>query len=425
VPHVIRRTGIVSGTQLAVLLALVHAVNDVLTAILGALLPTLQVRFAAGTTTLAVLVAVFSISSSVTQPMLGALADRAGPRRVAAAGVAVAAVSLSLVGVADSIPVLLGLLIAGGLGSAALHPVSTSIVGAGTTKNPGLAVGLFTAGGMAGFAAGPVVILYLVSSHGTGVTPWLMIPGLVLALGLLTLLPDWQPHGSGSLARRLFDRRAISGPVGWLTVSATLVSLVFITFTNAVPLWLVAERGAAPDAPLLGWVLGAFSLAAGLGAVLGGAVAARLGYARTTAVSLLAAVIPLVAVLVLSGNTGTLIAAAAVAGVLVYASQPLLIVAAQNAAPEAPAAAAGVVIGLGSAIAGLLYMPLGAVQAALGLTPTMVATFALLIPAAAIAYRATDANAAMRSASGAPGGLERHTSGIRRAIAGSARHGPS
>ena len=45
-----------------------------LTAILGALLPTLQARLAAGTTTLALLVAALTISSSITQPLLGALA---------------------------------------------------------------------------------------------------------------------------------------------------------------------------------------------------------------------------------------------------------------------------------------------------------------------------------------------------------------
>jgi FSR family fosmidomycin resistance protein-like MFS transporter len=391
VPHVIRRPGIVSGTQLAVFLALVHAVNDVLTAVLGALLPSLQVRFAAGATTLALLVAVFNISSSVTQPLLGALADKAGLRRVAATGVALAAVALSLVGVAGSVPVLLTMLALGGLGSAALHPVATSIVGGGTATNPGLAVGLFTAGGMVGFAAGPVLILYLVAAHGTAVTPWLMIPGLILALGVLTLLPDWQPHGSGRMVRRLLDRRVLTGPVARLTMAATLVSLVFITFTSAVPLWLVAARGVATDAALLGWTLGAFSLAAALGAAMGGALAGRLGYARTAAASLILAVLPLGAVLLFPAHAGALLPMAAAAGALLYASQPLLIVAAQNSAPQAPAAAAGVVIGVGNAIAGLLYIPLGAVQAAVGLTAAVAATFALLIPASVIAYFALKA----------------------------------
>ena len=156
-PHIVRQQGLLAGTRIAVFLALVHTVNDVLTGMLGALLPTLQERFAASTTVLAMLVAAFSISSSVTQPLMGALADRFGLRQVAGAGVALTAVSLSLIGVAGSVPLLVTLLVFGGIGSAALHPVSTSIVGGPSSKSPGLAVGLFTAGGMAGFAAGPVL----------------------------------------------------------------------------------------------------------------------------------------------------------------------------------------------------------------------------------------------------------------------------
>ncbi|MDQ4138290.1 MAG: MFS transporter, partial [Actinomycetota bacterium] len=140
--HVIRRPGILAGSKMAAFLAVVHAVNDALTAVLGALLPMLHARFAANTTTLAILVAVWSVSSSVTQPFLGALAERVGLRRVAAIGVALAAISLSLVSTAGNVILLALLLVLGGIGSAALHPVSTSIVGGGTAKHPGLAVGM-------------------------------------------------------------------------------------------------------------------------------------------------------------------------------------------------------------------------------------------------------------------------------------------
>ncbi len=384
--HVVRQPGIVSGTSMAVFLALVHAVNDVLTGILGALLPTLQVRFAASTITLALFVAAFAVSSSVTQPILGALADRAGLRRIAGLGVALAAVSLSLVGVAGSVAMLLALLVLGGVGSAALHPVSTSIVGGTSSRNPSLAVGLFTAGGMAGLAGGPILILYLISSYGTEVTPWLMLPGLVLAVGVLTLLPVWEPHGTGRLTQ-LVDRRVFGGPIWTLTAAAILVSLAFIAFSSAVPLWLVAEHGLATDAPLLGWALGIFFLAAAIGAIAGGAVGERLSYARVAFVALLSAAPVMIGVLLLPPGALTL-AAAAVAGALLYASQPLFIVAAQNAVPQSPAAAAGVVMGVGNGVAGLLYVGVGALQDIIGLAPAIALTFILLLPAAFLARAA-------------------------------------
>ena len=68
-------------------------------------------------------------------------------------------------------------------------------------------------------------------------------------------------------------------------------------------------------------------------------------------------------------------------------SQPLLVVAAQNATPQNPTAAAGVVMGLGSGLAGLLYVGVGALQALVGLPAAMTLTFALLVPAAWVAAR--------------------------------------
>ena len=386
-PHVVTRPGRLYGAPLAVLLAVVHGVNDALTAILGALLPTLQVRLDVGPATLAVLVAVFAISASASQPTLGALADRFGLRRFAAVGVGLAAVSLSLVGVAGSPALLALVLILGGLGSAALHPAAASIVGGPHVAKPGLAVGLFTAGGMAGFAAGPIVVLMLVANRGLEATVWLMIPGLLLAGLLIWLLPDYEPHSIRGTRVSVFDRSSVNRRTLALTGVMALTGLVFLTFTSAVPLWLVGERHLAANAPMLGWVLAAFSLAAGLGAVVGGVAGPRFGYSTTASVSLLGAGAMFIIMLTLPVGWPFLVAAA-LTGLLLYMSQPLLIVAAQEASPAAPTAAAGLVFGGGSGLAGLLYLAFGALQVHLGATAAILISVSLLLPAAALAIQA-------------------------------------
>ncbi|SEO16616.1 MFS transporter, FSR family, fosmidomycin resistance protein [Cryobacterium luteum] len=406
-PHVITRPGSISSMWIAMLLALTHAANDALTAVLGALLPTLEVKFSASPILLAVLVAVFSISSSAPQPVLGSVADRVGLRQIAAIGVALAAITLSLIGVAPTVLVLILLLLLGGLGSAALHPISTSIVGGAAAKNPSLAVGLFTAGGMVGFAIGPVLILYLISQFGIQVTPWLMVPGLILAMLVYLLLPDFVPHAIRRTRLRLvksaFNRQTI-----FLTLASTLINLAFLTYTSAVPLWLVNEHRIETNAPLLGWTLAAFSIAAALGAVAGGVMAPRIGGITTTVASLLAATAAFLVVLLLPAGGGTLIAGA-VAGFMLYASQPLLIVAAQTLNPNAPTAAAGVVIGIGSGLAGLLYIGSGILQGMIGLIPAMQLNFLLLIPAALIATRGLRV---LRVGHVPPGGvIHRHRAG--------------
>lgn len=381
-PHVVTRPGMLSPIRLAVLLAVVHGVNDALTAILGALLPTLQVRLDVGPATLAMLVAVFSISSSATQPTLGGLADRFGLRHFAAVGVGLAAVALSLVGPSTSTVLLVLLLAVGGIGSAALHPIASSIVAGPQTKNPGLAVGLFTAGGMTGFAAGPILVLALVATYGAPATVWLMIPGVLLAGLLWYVLPDYEPHAERGTAT-LFDRQALNARTVSLTLAMALAGVGFLTFTSAIPLWLVNNHNLAVDDPFLGWTLGAFSLSAALGAIAGGAIAPRTGPVLTAAGSLLLTSLGFAAVLLLPVGT-TMLGAAALTGFLLYMSQPLLVVAAQQASPRAPTAAAGIVFGGGSGIAGLLYLGSGALQTSFGLTAAIIINAALLIPAAVI-----------------------------------------
>ena len=70
------------------------------------------------------MVATLALAASVTQPLFGALADRGG-RLVGAAGVTVSSLLLALTGVAPSVWLLVGLMVTGGLASAAIHPAFT------------------------------------------------------------------------------------------------------------------------------------------------------------------------------------------------------------------------------------------------------------------------------------------------------------
>ena len=382
-PHIIRKPGFLGGTTLAVFMTLVHTVNDAITAILGAMLPTLQVRFDAGPTTLAVMVGVFWIASSVTQPVFGALGEDIGLRVIGCVGVLMASTFLSLIGVASELWLVFVLLVIGGLGSAALHPVGTTIAST-QASNATLGVGLFTAGGMVGFALGPVLILYLVSTYGSDATVWLAVPGLILGAGVGLLLPQWEPHPRRPL-RRLFDLRLARGPVGLLAVAGMFSALAFVTFTGSIPIWLVQEHAYSPDAPIIGWTLSAFAFAGGLGSILGGFLAPRLGPVLTIVGALLLTLCPLLAVIASEPGTALYFGAIALAGILIFVPVPALIIIAQEFVPGAPATASGMVLGLGSALAGIGYIVLGRVQEAVGLTNGVVIGFSMVVPAALIA----------------------------------------
>jgi FSR family fosmidomycin resistance protein-like MFS transporter len=75
----------------------------------------------------------------------------------------------------------------------------------------------------------------------------------------------------------------------------------------------------------------------------------------------------------------------AIAGVLIYTSSPVKVVVAQELAPTAPAAAAGMILGTTAAIAGVIYIDLGRVQQAVGLEPGIAIGFLMVVPAALVA----------------------------------------
>jgi FSR family fosmidomycin resistance protein-like MFS transporter len=93
----------------------------------------------------------------------------------------------------------------------------------------------------------------------------------------------------------------------------------------------------------------------------------------------------LLAILRLSPGTVPFFAAAALAGALIYMSIPIKVIVAQDLAPQSPAAAAGMVLGVTAGAAGVLYVGLGRLQELVGLAPGLAAGFALVLPAAALA----------------------------------------
>lgn len=382
-PHVLRNQGKLQGTGLALFLATAHAANDALTAMPGVLLPSLQARFGVGPAALALLVGTLWIFSSLAQPLLGSLGERLSLRAMSALGAALAAASFGLIGIAPSLAAIFALVVIGGIGSAALHPAAAAIAAAGGGRRS-LAVGMFTAGGMLGFAAGPVLILALVAAWGIQATPWLMLPGVALALLFMVVAPQWEPHEKRGW-RAMPELRLLAGPVGGLVLASALVMLAFLAVTSSLPLWLVAEKGLPTDAATIGWSLAAFALGASAGSLGGGWFAERLPRAPFAAVSLALAAGVLLTLPALVAESAIFYAAAVIAGALLYASNPLMIVAAQELAPESPATAAGMVLGVASALAAALYVGVGFLQEAYGLAAGMTAAFLSLLPASALA----------------------------------------
>lgn len=380
------------GYSLITLLIISHSANDAFVNFLSPLLPLIQERFTLGETFLAVLVATISLSANVLQPLFGALSDKLGKRLVASGGLLMCSALMPLIGIIPSALLLIALLAISGLGSAAFHPSASSIMRDVThkRKNKALAFSFFTAAGPLGQALAPIVVLAVVATYGLEATPWLMLPGFVLALLLYLFIPA-KPRARNQVPRKFFDFTLLKGPVGVLATAGILRSLSYVTFVNAMPLWLVAQ-GVERDAPVIGWVLATYSSAAALGVLLAGWLEPHLGRRNIIVISMLCAIIPSFLTLMLPINHGAFFIVIALASMFANAPVPLLVLAAQELVlPHAIGTASGLLMGFTWGMAGILYIGLGHLQEVWGLTPAIGLSYAFLLPAAVLAFFPTGA----------------------------------
>jgi MFS transporter, FSR family, fosmidomycin resistance protein len=379
----LRSRVVLTGPPLALLIAGAHLTNDAFTNILPVYLPTLQVRFGLGEALLATLVAIISISANVLQAFVGALSDRWGRRRTAALGLLAGSVLMSFIAVAPTFWALVLILAIGGLGSAIFHPGAVGMMrDVGERKS--LFIGVFAAAGALGSAIMPVIVLWIMRTHGPQYVPYLAVTGVAVAIALFVFSPPQVPR-SGAQAPKIFDAKLFAGPVGLLALAGIMRATAFVSFSNAMPLFLVNVRGFAPDAPVIGLTLFAYGVASAAGGMLVGAFERRLGRIRLIVATMLLAVPVGVATLVVTPDTALYYIAVAVAGALANASVPLLVVSAQDLAPHAVGSASGMLMGFTWGTAGVAYIGFGALQEAIGLAPALVVGFAFLIPAAALA----------------------------------------
>jgi MFS transporter, FSR family, fosmidomycin resistance protein len=374
------------ATLLSTLLFVVHATNDSFSAMLSALLPTLQLRFSLTETALAALVATLSLSSSVTQPLFGRLVDRYGRRLLASVGVATSSLLLSLIAVAPSPWLLAALLAVGGLGSAAFHPAGTAIARSLAAGRKGLAVSVFSAGGTVGIAVGPLVIGVLLITGRLDATPWLMLPGLLGAIAIYALVPAAPRIATSQRPKQPSLIALLRGPLGALAASGILRSMAFVAFANGMPLYLTGTIGLPIDAPVVFATLTLFSASAAVGGIVIGSLERRVPRATLIAGTLLLAAVPLALLFVSTPGTLPYFVAVAAAGAFINGGLPLSVVVAQDLAPQAMGAASGLMMGFTWGVAGVLYVGVGALQEAWGVAPAMALSFACLLPSAALAF---------------------------------------
>jgi FSR family fosmidomycin resistance protein-like MFS transporter len=363
--------------MVAGLVALTHGVNDAFAAFLPPLLPRIMGNFGLSITLAATLSMVLSLAASLPQPLMGYLSDRVGRKTFLLLGPILSAVFLSLIGVAPGFWVLVAFLILGGLGSAVFHPPAASIAARVTEgKGSGLRMSVFSLGGSLGWATGPLIAVGLVSWKGLESLWMAMIPGILVVLLVLPLIPSDRPASVKPMPPPpMTVLRSLRGPLGLLfgiSVTGAFTQRVFLTMGPIIG----AEAGEteATGAIALSLYLGTQVL----GTLFGGLMADRMDRSRLLALLTLFAFPAHFLAVSLAPGTSAALALASCAGFFGMAMMPAIVVRAQELLPDSPAVGSGIVMGLawgagslGVLVTGALGDWIGAREAAMVSMPAL------------------------------------------------------
>lgn len=370
------------------LLSAAHLTDDINQGVVPAMLPFFiaadHLTYAAA----AGLILAQTLSSSVVQPLFGLLADRRPSAWLIPVGLSLAGIGVALAGLAPTYGLIFAAIALSGLGISAFHPEAARRVRYLSGSRQATTMSLFTVGGMAGFAIGPLMITPILISFGTRGAVVLALPVLLMAVAVTYQLPRLAAaHANISIGKGA--RSLVENPEQWgdfirLTVVVILRSMVFFGLNTFIPLYWSRVLGGTKSGG--GLALTTLLAAVTLGTLLGGRMADRYGRRIVIVVSLAALTPLMLGFLGLHSLMGAALLLFPV-GIALSASNSVVVVMAQEYLPNRVGLAAGVTLGLSMTIGGLMMPLFGSIADHHGLTAAL---FLLgLIPALSCAISFT------------------------------------
>jgi FSR family fosmidomycin resistance protein-like MFS transporter len=345
------------NVRLIGLLALGHLVIDVNQGALSAVLPFVKGAHGLTYAQVGTLVFVSMVTSSIVQPAFGYLADRAARRWLLPAALLLSGAGIALTGIATGYQALLALIVIMGLGVAAYHPegyrTATSVAG----ERKATALSWFSLGGNVGYASGPLLAAFLITSFGLGGTLGLLVPSAIMTLAIVGMLPSMsrattpataaigRPHGA-SMPKAMALLVAIGSLRSWSSMGfATFVPFYFVDYLKA-------------DPGMVGAVLFVFLGSGALGTVLAGPIADRWG-ARALVQWAFLAVIPFGVLFLLVDGLLLRLLTLGIFGALLTSTFSVSVVLGQAYLPRHAGMAAGLMVGLAMGTGGVAVTILG------------------------------------------------------------------
>ncbi len=350
-----------------------HFAVDFASGSVPALIPFLTSRFDLNYALAGLLLLAATASSSLVQPLFGLWSDRRGAIWLIPGGTLLAAVGVGGAAISPLYPVVLLLVLAGGLGVAAFHPEGAKCAAYASGRKRASGMSYFNIGGNTGYALGAFVTGELVVSFGLWATLIAMVPVALAAVGLQRMSSAFSALADAPLARNGMtgddDRRAMT----LLGIVIALRSIAWFTLLAFLPLWVVSLGHTKAYGNRLLFVM---LLAGAVGTLVLGPVADRVGLRRTLLVTQVLITPLMLAFVYVGGSIGAL--ALVPLGMCVVGTYGVTMVLSQSYLPRHIGMASGLSIGLAMGIGGVAAVVLGAVADAIDLKTAL--TISALAP---------------------------------------------
>ena len=364
------------------ILSLGHLVGDMYYATLIPLWPLLIDRMSLTLTDVGFFTSLTSFMLMPVQPFIGWLVDRFPRAWFMILGLIGAAIGMSFIGLAPTYTLLMVCVVFGRFSNAIFHPHAAMMVRVTSGGRHATAMSIFAFAGNIGIAVGPLLSVGVVTLFGLEST-YLMIPfGLLAAAAIYHFIGVDVPKASPKPDAKVQDGSRLAsaaqtfiGPLIFLAVLMTFRAAIWGGFRTFLPIFLVDNR--AVSLLIGGLGLSALSLFGALGGLVGGHLSDRYSGSWVIALSLLVTAAAIFAFVKTDGILSLLMLI--VAGMTLFASQPVATVLAQDLAPDRMAMASGVMMGMVWGVGALLVTPIGMLGDIYGLDTSM---YALAVMAA-------------------------------------------
>jgi FSR family fosmidomycin resistance protein-like MFS transporter len=324
-----------------------HIFTDINQGALPALLPFLISAYHLSYTLAASLVLASGIVSSVVQPLFGWLGDRVDRPWLMSLGVLLAGSGVALLGFMDTYPLMLLCAAVCGIGVALFHPEGGKLANVVAGANKGAGISNFSVGGNIGFAIGPIITIFALSTFGIHGTALFIIPAILMAIALFTQTGAYHRF-TAQEAERIAQRGSslfVDDWLGFVKVSAVnfLRSIVSTGLMVFIPLYWVGVFEQPEE--LAAFMLTLFSASGAIATWLGGRIADRIGFKRMIVLSFCAAA-PLLLLFLFVKSVVLATALVMVVSLATSASYSSVIALGQSYLPNRLGLASGISLGL-------------------------------------------------------------------------------